>query len=206
MSEQQIAGAILAGGRSRRMGGAPKALLKLDHQAMLAHVIERFEPQVGRLVLSVERASPDWARFGLVQVADPLPGFRGPLAGLLASLEAVADRAQWLALAPCDAPFLPRDLVQRLAARRSAVDAVVVRLDGVLQPTFSLWSLRLLKRLRRAVLAARMAGFRQFLEEIQWAPLDWPSAAGAAFFNINDPESLAAARQRMAGHEEAKTC
>ncbi|MEJ2383093.1 MAG: NTP transferase domain-containing protein [Xanthomonadales bacterium] len=206
MSEQSIDGAVLAGGRSRRMGGEAKALLTLDGRAMLDHVLERFRPQVGRVVLSVERPSPDWAPFGLEQVGDPEPGDRGPLAGLFAALDAVADPAGWLALVPCDAPFLPLDLVPRLAARAGAADAVVVRLDGVPQPTFSLWSGRLLERLRHAVLEARIGGFRQFLDGIDWTPLDWPSAERTAFFNVNDPDTLAAARRRLAGRKEAKPC
>ena len=206
MPEHSIAGAVLAGGRSRRMGGLPKALLELDGRTMLEHVLDRFAPQVGRVVLSVERRGPEWAPFGLAQVSDPVPGFRGPLGGLCAALESVADGADWLALAPCDAPFLPRDLVRRMSARAPAGDAVVVRLDGVLQPTFSLWSRRLVAPLRQAVLEARMGGFRQFLAGIEWTALDWPADDGAVFFNINDPESLAAARRRMAGGEEATPC
>ena len=205
MSEHSIAGAILAGGRSRRMGGAPKALLKLDDRTLLEHVLDRLAPQVEGVVLSVERRSPDWAPFGLDQVCDPQPGCNGPLGGLCATLEAVADRAEWLALAPCDAPFLPRDLVRRLAACAPDADAVVVRLDGIAQPTFSLWHRRLVEPLRRAVLEARMGGFRQFLAGIDWAPLDWPAAGGAAFMNINDPDTLAAAR-RLAGLRETTTC
>ena len=206
MPEQSIAGAILAGGRSRRMGGTPKALLELDGRTMLEHVLERFAPQVGPVVLSVERPAPEWSRFELAQVSDPVPGFHGPLAGLCAALEAVADDADWLALAPCDAPFLPRDLVRRLSAHGSTVDAVVVRLDGVLQPTFSLWRTRLAERVRYAVLGAHMGGFRQFLEGINWTALDWPTGDDAAFMNINDPDSLAAARRRISGHRETKPC
>ena len=206
MPEQAIAGAILAGGRSRRMGGTPKALLELDGRTMLEHVLERFAPQVGRIVLSVERPAPEWARFGLVQVGDPVPGFHGPLAGLCAALEAIENDADWLALVPCDAPFLPRDLVQRLSAHESAADAVVVRLDGILQPTFSLWRCRLAEDLRHAVLEAHMGGFRQFLKGIHWTALDWPTGDGAAFLNINDPDSLAAARRRIAGQRETKPC
>ena len=202
MSEQSIAGAILAGGRSRRMGGDPKALLKLGDRTLLEHVLERFEPQVSRVVLSVERPASDWVRFGRAQVGDPVPGFHGPLGGLFAALEVLAPGAEWLALAPCDAPFLPADLVRRLYAGRSNAEAVVVRLDGIPQPTFSLWSRRLLEPLRRAVLEAHMGGFRQFLETVRWVPLDWPSAGRAAFLNINDPETLAAARRRMAGQKE----
>ena len=84
MHGQSIDGAILAGGRSRRMGGAPKCLLDLAGRTMLERVLGRFEPQVRRVVLSVERPAPEWARFGLAQVADPVPG-QGHLSGFVAS-------------------------------------------------------------------------------------------------------------------------
>ena len=93
-----------------------------------------------------------------------------------------------------------------VAAGRATGDAVVLRLDGELQPTFSLWSVRLLGPLRRAVLESGMGGFKPFLDGIDWTPLDWPATEAAAFLNINDPATLAAARQRLAGRKEPGTC
>ncbi len=197
-----MAGAVLAGGRSRRMDGGSKALLPLAGAPLLSHVLERFSPQVDELFLSVERTSPAWDAFGLSQVPDPAPGSNGPLGGLLACLRRLPQdgRLEWLLLAPCDAPFLPLDLGARLLTR--AVEAgspgALVRWEGQAQPTFSLWHRDLLSELEGAVVDERLAGFRQFLQGRPLAELDWPAGdALPPFFNINDREALAAAERLL---------
>ena len=139
MGPADCAGVILAGGRSQRMGGKTKALIDLAGKPMLQHVIDRVEPQVSRLLLSLESAHEDYAAFGLQQVPDPAPGHGGPLGGLLAAMQEMAGGAQnWLLLAACDAPFLPLGLARRLqeSAETAGTPGAVVRLEGEVQPTF----------------------------------------------------------------------
>lgn len=199
LAPSKLAGAILTGGRSRRMGGGPKALQQLGGRSLIGHVIERFSPQVDELFLSVEKPDPVYEPFGLRQVADPLPGSRGPLGGLLAALDNAAPDFEWLAVAPCDAPFLPGSLVPRLleCARSTDLPGAVVQDDAGLQPAFSLWHRGLLDELRHAVMGRRMAGFKQFLDERELAVLDWPPDDGHPFFNINDPAALARAERLL---------
>ncbi|MEM6490044.1 MAG: NTP transferase domain-containing protein, partial [Pseudomonadota bacterium] len=82
----KIAGVILAGGLARRMGGGDKALLALAGRPLLAHVIERLAPQVDGLALNANGDPARFARFGLPVLADTVPGFAGPLAGVLAGM------------------------------------------------------------------------------------------------------------------------
>jgi molybdopterin-guanine dinucleotide biosynthesis protein A len=191
-----MAGVILAGGRSRRMGGQTKALLPLAGKPLLRHVIDRVQPQVCCLALSVESAAERWQCFGLPLLPDPRPGFRGPLGGLLAALRFLQGRAPWLLLVPCDAPFLPLDLGQRLleCAAAAAAPGAVARFEGLPQPTFSLWHASLLPRLEKAFGEEGMAAFRQFLEVAPLAGLDWPGPSAddqpPPFFNVNDPQTL----------------
>jgi molybdopterin-guanine dinucleotide biosynthesis protein A len=190
------AGVILAGGRSSRMAGQSKALLDLNGSPLLQHVIQRMRPQVSSLLLSVERKNPQLRTFDLPQVADIRQGNQGPLGGLLAAMEALPQSSDWLLLVPCDAPFLPPDLGQRLA-QGLALDhqsGCMVRYENELQPTFSLWHRHLLPDLRRAVLDDGLAGFKQFLDRVCLANLDWESAQVSPFFNINTPADLARAR------------
>jgi molybdopterin-guanine dinucleotide biosynthesis protein A len=192
MLETGLAGVILAGGRSRRMGGGFKALAPLGGKPLIRHVIDRLLPQVRSLVLSVEKHVPDFEVFGLPQVEDPSPGSRGPLGGLLSALANMEVGCDWMLLAPCDAPFLPLELAQRLLSCALGDDQAgcVVRYDSEIQPTFSLWHRRLLPRLEEAVLEEGMAGFKQFLRDTPVAILEWEPSDPSPFFNINDPDAL----------------
>src|SRR5262245_31004025 len=111
-----IAGVILAGGLSRRMGGGDKCLRLLGGQPILAHIIGRARPQVETLALNANGDPARFAAFGLPVVADSVEGFVGPLGGILAGLDwaaASAPHCRWLASFAGDAPFLPTDLVAR---------------------------------------------------------------------------------------------
>jgi molybdopterin-guanine dinucleotide biosynthesis protein A len=107
---------VLAGGRGSRMGGVDKGLQLLGGRPLAAHVIERLLPQAGRVLISANRHLDAYAALGHGVLAD-LPGleFAGPLAGMLAGLEAIPDDA-WLLTAPCDCPHPPPDLAARLLA------------------------------------------------------------------------------------------
>ena len=187
----RLAGVILAGGRSKRMGGAVKALMPLGDKPLLSHVIDRVQPQVGKLLLSVERPSDAFNAFGLPQIADQEPD-GGPLGGLLAALQEIDPGCDLLLLVPCDAPFIPSDLAVKLLDRALACarPVAVVCFESEIQPTFSIWSRNILPRLECAVLETGMAGIKQFLGVIEYAELDWPSSEPSPFFNINDQDAL----------------
>ena len=190
-AEVAVAGVILAGGRARRMGGVVKALLPLAGKPLLRHVIDRVNPQVDRLMLSVGQTSEAFEAFGLHQVVDPKPD-GGPLGGLLSALQMIGPGHDWLLLVPCDAPFVPPDLAAKLliCALASARPGAVVCYESEIQPTFSIWNRNILPRLERAVLEQGMAGFKQFLSVTDLAELDWPRSEPSPFFNINDQDAL----------------
>lgn len=196
MSSGSVAGVILAGGRSQRMGGTDKALEMLAGKPLVGHVIERVRPQVESLALSVEQPMASLAKFGLPQVKDPSPGHHGPLSGLLSALRHYSDRYPWVLLAPCDAPFLPATLAANLlrCALDSSLPGAVAVYRGDCQPTFSVWHRSLLADLERAVGSEGLGGFKQFLRTVQVAEYDWPNSAGpdlpSPFFNVNDRAAL----------------
>ncbi len=193
-TRDEISGLVLAGGRALRMGGIAKGLAPLHGRPLLAHVVERLAPQVAHLAISANRA--DYAVFELPLVADVIPGFAGPLAGLHAGL--LACTTPWLVTAPCDAPLLPPDLVARLAHAASRQRPEGSPLGG-----------------RRLFVAASPRGIEPgfMLAHVDLAPAlgewlagggrkvrHWLAAAGAgevafadaaAFANINTPDELA---------------
>jgi len=107
-----ITGLILAGGAGRRAGGIDKGLAPWRGQPLVAHVVRRLRPEVGRLLISCNRNAAAYAALADGTIADSRAGFQGPLAGLEAAGGAV--QTPFIVVTPCDTPLLPRDLVPRL--------------------------------------------------------------------------------------------
>lgn len=197
-----VAAVILAGGRSRRFGQQPKALSILGGTSLIEHVIERLSPQVSALALSVESRNPLFNTFSLDQIEDPVPGSMGPLPALLAALKWLrGQEGEWLQLAPCDAPFIPSDLVGRLTIHVGAQDArgCIPAFRGELQPTFGLWHVSLLNAVEVAV-GQGMQGFKEFLDVHPLSVLDWPEPLAGSpepFYNINLPVHLQQAERML---------
>jgi len=138
IARTDITGVVFAGGQGRRMGGVDKGLVELDGRALVAHVIERLAPQVGELVINANQNRDRYAAFGYPVVADVIPDFAGPLAGLHAAMATATT--PYVVTSPCDSPFLPADLVARLALALAAtpLDLAVARTFDQPHPVFSL--------------------------------------------------------------------
>lgn len=142
MTQDKITGVILAGGQGRRMGSVDKGLQHLAGKPMVQWVLERLAPQVGPLLINAnqnpERYAELGAPFGAAVVADQIPGFAGPLAGLHAALSRAASPL--VLTAPCDSPFLPLDLAARLEAalETTGADLAVAKTFTQAHPVFCL--------------------------------------------------------------------
>ena len=198
----KIAGVLLAGGQSQRMGGGDKNLRMLGGKPMLARVIERARPQVDALVLNANGDAQRFAAFGLPVIADSITDFAGPLAGVLAGVDWAAKNlpeAELVASFATDAPFFPRDLVRRLAValEEGGFDLACAQSNGRAHPVFGLWPVSLREPLREAlnggVRKVDRWTARYKLVEVEFAaePVD-------PFFNANRPEDLAEAERLVA--------
>ncbi len=116
-----ITGLILAGGRGSRMGSVDKGLQVFRGRPMIAHVLERFAPQVDEVLINANRNRDEYAAFGHQVIADAIEGFAGPLAGLHTGMTHATSPL--IVTAPCDSPFLPADLVARLRNGMNAAGA-----------------------------------------------------------------------------------
>jgi len=198
-----VAGVLLAGGQSRRMGGGDKCLRQLGGETILARVIARARPQVGALVLNANGDPARFAAYGLPVVADSVAGFAGPLAGVLAGLDWAAEArpgCRWLASFACDAPFLPEDLVARLlaAAEAEGADLACAASGGRAHPVFGLWPLALRHELRRAMVEEDVRKVDVWTGRYKLAVAAFESQPRDPFFNTNRPEDLAAAAAMLA--------
>jgi molybdenum cofactor guanylyltransferase len=196
-------GLLLAGGQSRRMGGGDKALRQLGGRTLLERVIERLRPQVAALVLNANGDPARFAGFGLPVVADSVPDFAGPLAGVLAGLDWAAahqPNCAFVASVATDAPFFPPDLVARLAEglTASGADLACAASGGRAHPVFGLWPVRLREDLRHALVAEGVHKVDVWTGRYRLATAPFPTDPFDPFFNANRPEDLAAAAELLA--------
>ncbi len=192
-----IAGVVLAGGLSTRMGGQDKCLLKLDGHSLLQHSINRLTPQVDLIAVNSNSDAVEYPNTGLPIVPDSFKGFAGPLAGVLSGMEWAAENgAHYIATVAADTPFFPENLVQVMRdslkdqsgeiaiAETPAEDAKFYN-----HPTFGLWPVALRDDLRQAL----EQGMRKV---IQWAKPHGVAKATFSsdpfdpFFNVNRPEDF----------------
>ena len=193
-------GLVLAGGLARRMGGGDKALIEIGGTTILDRVIARIKPSVTGLVLNANGDPARFARYGLPIVADSVPDFAGPLAGILAGLDWAATHAPeiaWIASVPGDCPFLPRDVVPRLHAARAEAGTPLAcaRSGDWRHPVVGLWPLALRDDLRHALLDEGLHKIEVWTARHGIAIAEWPAKPVDPFFNVNTPDDAAAAEQ-----------
>ncbi len=203
-----VAGVLLAGGLSRRMGGGDKCLRDLGGRPILAQVIERAAPQVGALVLNANGDPARFASFGLPVAADVVEGYAGPLAGVLTGLDWATDNAPgaaWVASFACDAPFFPADMVARMlaAVEAAGADMACAVTHGRTHPVFGLWPVSLREALRRAMVEEEIRKVDLWTARYKLVEVAFPDVETAAgpldpFFNTNRPEDLEEAGRYLA--------
>ncbi|NRG18345.1 molybdenum cofactor guanylyltransferase MobA [Rhizobiales bacterium] len=194
-----VVGCVLAGGLARRMGGGDKTLKKLAGRPMLAHVIERLSPQVRRVMLNANGDPDRFSHFGLPVEADPVEGFAGPLAGVLAGLEWVKANepdAEFVVSVAGDTPFFPGDLVTRLlSSGLSPRDIVLARSDEGMHPVFGLWPVSVTDDLRDFLENGETRKVLAFVDRhpnrsARFDAVSTETDTFDPFFNINTPEEL----------------
>jgi len=187
--KESITGLILAGGRSSRMAGRDKALIQFKHKRLIDHVYERLAPQVAGVIINANQNHEQYKSFGVRVVSDAIGDFAGPLAGLHAGLS--VSRRPYLISVPCDSPFFPADLVERMfdALQSSSAQIAVVATGDQPHPVFSLVRRTVLDHLSDFLKGGgrKIDAWYDTLKQVQVNFSD-----EAWFGNINTPEELEA--------------
>jgi molybdopterin-guanine dinucleotide biosynthesis protein A len=187
---------VLAGGQGTRMGGADKPLRDLCGKPLLAHVLARLPRSSTAILLSVNADLDRYRSFGATLLPDTIVGSPGPLAGILAGLEWLADHKPGvdLLVVPADTPFLPNDLLPRqLGARTShGAELACAASGGRLHPAAGLWRASHAGAVRHA-LASGEHRLGRVMQTIGLAVAEFSAHPADPFFNVNTPEDLAQA-------------
>lgn len=192
-----IAGLILAGGLSRRMGGE-KPLKPLAGQPMIKRVISRIAPQVERLAINANSDPAPYLEYGLPVLPDTIGDHLGPLAGVLTGMEWAAGLpgVTHLLSVATDTPFLPRDLVSRFSALSGPERIVLARSNGNRHPVVGLWPVALRSDLAEWLASSETMKVQVWAARHELVFCDFESEHDGApdpFFNANTPEELAEA-------------
>jgi molybdopterin-guanine dinucleotide biosynthesis protein A len=192
--QHAITTVILAGGLGTRIGGA-KGLQTLQGRSLIAWVLDKVSTHSHEVLINVNGAEADYAHFGFRIIADRIPGWAGPLAGLHTALHSAQH--DWVACIPCDTPFLPDDLLQRLfsAAMKDATEAAVAVANKRRQPAIGLYHKSVLPSLD-AFLKSGGRKVSDWQNSLRLSEVVFDNAE--AFININSQDDLTQANQMAA--------
>jgi molybdopterin-guanine dinucleotide biosynthesis protein A len=175
------------------MGGGDKARIKIGGVTILYRVLSCIKPQCSRVIMNANGDPARFADSGLPVVADSVPDFAGPLAGILAGLDwaaANAPASEWLLSVPGDCPFLPNDLVARLHQARAKADVpLACACSGEWRhPVVGIWPVGLRDDLRHALVDENLHKIELWTARHGIAIADWPDRPIDPFFNVNTPQ------------------
>ena len=195
-------GLVLAGGLARRMGGGDKARVEIGGVSILDRVLARLSAQCVDIIINANGDPHRFEDTGCAIVPDNVPDYPGPLAGILAGLDWLAEQAngvEWLLSVPGDCPFLPDDLVERLHLARVKMGAGVplacARSGKWRHPVVGLWPLALRRDLRKALVEEGLRKIEAWTARHGIAVADWPAEPVDPFLNVNTPEDAARAER-----------
>ena len=201
-SPSMVVGVLLAGGLSRRMGGGDKCLQLFGNTTLLGRAIDRAQPQVSDLILNANGEPHRFDNFGLQVVSDAIPGFAGPLAGVLTGMEwALSYRpdAHWIATFATDAPFFPHNLVHQFIdnVHKTNSDLARATSGGRPHPVFGLWPVHLAKRLRQALTIESIRKIDVWTSRYRTCDVDFMTEPIDPFFNVNISTDLEKGRAML---------
>ena len=202
ISKDRVLGCVLAGGQSRRMGGGDKTLIDLNGKSMLEIILDRLNPQVSKIILNANGDPERFAQFQLPVEPDPIGGFAGPLAGVLAGLHHARrnlPHVSHVVSVAGDTPFYPANLVGRFLESVPGGKPVIALASSSdkLHPVFGLWPVALYNDLHDWLSTGQSGKVLAFVDRHDSIEVGFEldQATGLdPFFNANRPDDLETAR------------
>ena len=197
-NNNHLLGVILAGGLSRRMNNQNKFIKKIDGKTIISLIIAKALKQVNELVINSNVDEKEIKKFNLPIIKDILTGHFGPLVGILSGMEyASKKKFKWLFSFPCDAPFFPSNLVEKILdkAEKKKLDIVIAKSNGRTHPVFGLWSVNLKNSLKNALINNKIRKMDIWIEKNNFSVLNFNHNTIDPFFNINNFEDLEKANE-----------
>jgi len=199
MSEDNILGAILAGGQSKRMG-KDKLFLELDNKKLIEHTIDKVKKYLKRVIIITNQDNEFFSKNNLTTVKDCIEGQLGPLVGILTAMKWAKEnlsKCSWIATFPCDTPFFPESIIESFIKESEKKESLILCASshGRKHNIFGLWSLDLYDKLKDDLTNKKVRKVQDWTEKNKIKNLEFKFKDYDPFFNINTEEDLEFAKK-----------
>jgi molybdenum cofactor guanylyltransferase len=199
MNEHNILGAILAGGKSKRMG-KDKLFLKLNNLTLIDHTVQKVKKYLKELIIITNQENKFFAENNLITVKDCIDGQLGPLVGILTAMKWAKNNSHncsWIASFPCDTPFFPEVVISQFIEESKKKESLILCASshGRKHNIFGLWSLELYDKLYNDLVNNKIRKVQDWTKANNIKNLEFKFEDYDPFFNINTLEDLEFAKK-----------
>ena len=199
MIEHNILGAILAGGKSKRMG-KDKLFLELNNKMLIEHTIIKVEKYLKDIIIITNQKNEYFSKKNLTTVEDCIEGQLGPLVGILTAMKWAKENLKecsWVATFPCDTPFFPETIIKKFIEKSKKKDSLLLCASshGRKHNIFGLWSLDLYEKLKNDLINNKIRKVQDWTEKHKITNVEFDFKEYDPFFNINTLDDLENAKK-----------
>ena len=199
MSEHNILGAILAGGKSKRMG-KDKLFLEINNKKLIEHTIDKVKKYLKKIIIITNQDNEFFSKNNLTTVKDCIEGQLGPLVGILTAMKWAKEnlnKCSWIATFPCDTPFFPESIIKSFIEESKKKESLILCASshGRKHNIFGLWSLDLYDKLKDDLINKKVRKVQDWTEKNKIKNLEFKFKDYDPFFNINTEEDLEFAKK-----------
>ena len=199
MSENNILGAILAGGQSKRMG-KDKLFLEFNNKKLIEHTIDKVKKYLKKIIIITNQDNEFFSKNNLTVVKDCIEGQLGPLVGILTAMKWAKEnlsKCSWIATFPCDTPFFPESIIKSFIEESEKKESLILCASshGRKHNIFGLWSLDLYDKLKDDLINKKVRKVQDWTEKNKIKNLEFKFKDYDPFFNINTEEDLEFAKK-----------
>ena len=199
MSEHNILAAILAGGKSKRMG-KDKLFLEINNKKLIEHTIDKVKKYLKEVIIITNQDNEYFSKNNLITVKDCIEGQLGPLVGILTAMKWAKEnltKCSWIATFPCDTPFFPESIIRSFIKESEKKESLILCASshGRKHNIFGLWSLDLYDKLKDDLMNKKVRKVQDWTEKNKIKNLEFEFKDYDPFFNINTKEDLEFAKK-----------
>ena len=199
MSEDNILGAILAGGQSKRMG-EDKLFLELNNKKLIEHTLDKVKKYLKKTIIITNHDNKFFSENNLITVKDCVKGQLGPLVGILTAMKWAKEnlsKCSWIATFPCDTPFFPESIIKSFIEESEKKESLILCASshGRKHNIFGLWSLDLYDKLKDDLINKKVRKVQDWTEKNKIKNLEFEFKDYDPFFNINTKDDLEFAKK-----------